>query len=125
MKGIVITTKDEIYTADFLQPYYETIGKVVDGWIDIVHPMLLKNNFVMVVNDDGLIKELPRNRLGSFLYGTPMTDPIVGNIVICKEGYTENGLDLIDAEEHELEELFNAFKGFDLKDISNEKGEQK
>ena len=38
MKGIVITTGNELCVQDFGEPLYQTIGKVVGGYIEIVHP---------------------------------------------------------------------------------------
>ena len=41
MKGIVITSDDEIYIEDFTSPLYESVGKVVGGYIEHVHPRRL------------------------------------------------------------------------------------
>lgn len=40
----------------------------------------------MIVNEEGLLKDLPLNRAGSLLYGTQFHgSPIVGDIVIMAE----------------------------------------
>ena len=108
MKGIVVTTENQLMVRDFAAPLYKTIGEAVDGWIEIVRPGGLKKPFVMIVNEEGLIKELPINIVGSLMYGTPVHgSPIVGNIVIMKEGWTSEGKDLIGLTDEELAQITN------------------
>ena len=108
MKGIVISTENQLTVRDFGAPLYKTIGEAVDGWIEIVRPGGLKSPYVMVVNEEGLIKELPINIAGSILYGTPAHgSPIVGNIVIMKEGWTDEGKDLLGLSDEEVITLTN------------------
>ena len=108
MKGIVISTENQLTVRDFGAPLYKTIGEAVDGWIEIVRPGGLKSPYVMVVNEEGLIKELPINIAGSILYGTPAHgSPIVGNIVIMKEGWTDEGNDLLGLSDEEVVTLTN------------------
>ena len=111
MKGIVITADDKIEVRDFERPLYKTVGEAVGGYIEIVHPVGLKQPFVMIVNEEGLIHQLELNALGSVLYGTlAHGQPIVGDIVIMKTGYTEEGPDIIGLEDQEAEELEQFFK---------------
>lgn len=108
MKGIVISTENQLTVRDFGAPLYKTIGEAVDGWIEIVRPGGLKSPYVMVVNEEGLIKELPINIAGSILYGTPAHgSPIVGNIVIMKEGWTDEGKDLLGLSDEDVVTLTN------------------
>lgn len=108
MKGIVVSTENQLTVRDFGAPLYKTIGEAVDGWIEIVRPGGLKSPYVMVVNEEGLIKELPINIAGSILYGTPAHgSPIVGNIVIMKEGWTDEGKDLLGLSDEEVVTLTN------------------
>ena len=108
MKGIVISTENQLTVRDFGAPLYKTIGEAVGGWIEIVRPGGLKSPYVMVVNEEGLIKELPINIAGSILYGTPAHgSPIVGNIVIMKEGWTDEGKDLLGLSDEEVVTLTN------------------
>lgn len=110
MKGIVITAKDEMEIRDFAEPLYQTVGEAVDGWIEIVHPVGIKRPFVMIVNEEGLLHDLEMNALGSLLYGTLVHgQPIVGNIVIMKEGFADGEPDIIGLEDQEAVELFNLF----------------
>ena len=110
MKGIVVTAKDEMEIRDFGRPLHKTVGEAVGGYIEIVHPVGLKQPFVMIVNEDGLLLDLELNALGSVLYGTlAHGHPIVGDIVIMKTGFTDEGPDIIGLEDQEAVELFNLF----------------
>lgn len=110
MKGIVITAQDRIEICEFDPPLYQTVGRAVGGHIEVVHPVGLKRPFVMIVNEEGLCLNLELNALGSVLYGTlAHGHPIVGDIVILKEGFTGEGPDIIGLEDQEAEDLFNLF----------------
>ena len=115
MKGIVITPADEICIADFEAPLYKSVGKAVGGFIEIVHTVGLCPPYCIVVNDQGLLDNLPENRIGCLLYGTYFHgSPIVGNIVVLKEGMTSDGRDFVPMEESELQSLYSMLKGFEL-----------
>lgn len=103
MKGLVITAEDKMQVREFGEPAYETIGKAVGGWIEVVHPKGLPDPFCMVVNDEGLLLGLPLNLLGSVLYESfRHGNPIVGNIVLCKEGFVEGERDIIGLDDDDL-----------------------
>ena len=106
MKGIVISTDNMIEVKDFAAPMYKSIGEVVGGTIEIVRPRGLSRPYVMIVNDEGLLLELPLNWLGSILYETHKHgSPIVGNVVIMKEGMTSNGPDILGLDAIEVGSL--------------------
>lgn len=75
--GSCITEPEQI--EDELEVYQ----KFVDGCIEVVR---INERLVMVVNDEGLIRELPENIIASCLYwsitGKPAT-PICGNAILC------------------------------------------
>lgn len=50
--------------------------RIVGGFIEIV---TLKDHQLMVVNEEGVILEMPYNAKASELYG----QPIVGNVLVC------------------------------------------
>ena len=113
MKGIVINTDNTVEIRDFGEPLYKTVGEAVGGCIDIVHPTGLAEPLVMIVNDEGLILELPMNTIGSLLYGTHIHGvPIVGNLVIMKTGWTDDGPDIVGLDDQEVEELTASLKAF-------------
>lgn len=106
MKGIVITTGNELCVQDFGEPLYQTIGKVVGGYIEIVHPKLLPEPYCMIVNEEGLLENLPANPMGCYLYQWHIIGcPIVGNLVIMKTGMTQDGMDLVGLSELEIARL--------------------
>lgn len=121
MRGVVVTTDNELYVKEFAPPLYQSIGEVVDGWIEIARPRGLKHRLVMVVNEEGLLRNLPLNVFGSILYGFHIHgNPIVGNIVIMKEDYTVDGLDFVeltDSDIQEIKALAKNVSGGEIKEI--------
>lgn len=104
MKGLVITTDNLMRTEEYAAPLHESIGKTVGGWIEVVHPKLLPAPYCMIVNEEGLLLGLPLNLLGSILYERfRHGSPIVGDIVILKEGFTTPGeRDFIGLDDEDL-----------------------
>lgn len=117
MKGVVITTADEVSVRDFAAPLHESLGAVVGGYIEIVHPQGLQPPYCMIVNEEWLLKNLSLNRAGSLLYGTQFHGyPIVGDIVIMAEGWTPEGLDIVGITEDRAEKVAQELiKAFELK----------
>lgn len=107
MKGIVITTKDEMRVQEFSEPVYRSIGDAVGGWIEVVHPKRLEHPYCMVVNEEGVLRKLPINSFGSFLYGTDTHGwPIAGDAVLMKEGYNSDGeRDILGLDERDIKYL--------------------
>lgn len=107
MKGLVITTKCEMRVQEFAEPAYKSIGEAVGGWIEIVHPVRLGRPYCMVVNEEGLLRNLSMNIFGSFLYRTDIHgSPIVGDIVLLKEGINSDGeYDLLGLTDQDIEYL--------------------
>lgn len=122
MKGIVITTSGEISVNDFSAPLYKSVGDAVGGWIENVHPRGLSSPYCMIVNEEGLLRDLPYNAVGSFLYETRKHgSPILGDIVIMKEGMTPEGPDIIGLSDDEVKTLCTMFKTkFKLKEKNND-----
>lgn len=107
MKGIVITTKNEMRVQEFSEPAHRSIGDAVGGWIEVVHPKRLEYPYCMVVNEEGVLQKLPINSFGSLLYGTDTHGwPIAGNAVLMKEGYNSDGeLDILGLDEQDIKHL--------------------
>lgn len=72
-----------IIEASRIEDELEVYQKFVDGCIECVR---INERLVMVVNDEGLIRELPENIIASCLYwsitGKPVTPPICGNAIL-------------------------------------------
>lgn len=112
-KGILITADNKICIKDFERPLYESVGAAVGGCIELVRcaafPSPIKNA-VMIVCDDGLLKNLRLNMAGSCMYGTPFHgSPIVGDIVIMKMGYTDDNPDVVGLTNEESINYYDAF----------------
>ena len=107
MKGIVITTNDEMRVQEFFEPAHKSIGEAVGGWIEVVRPVRLKRPYCMIVNEEGALINLPRNIFGSFLYGTNYHGNwILGDIVFLKEGINSDGeCDILGLDEQDIKYL--------------------
>lgn len=102
MKGLVVTTDRKMYPKDFGYPIRSNaVRKVLDGYMEVVHPMLLKRPFCILVNDEGLIRNLPVNEFGTFLY----QGIIAGNLIIAKIGFVDGERDIIGLDDKELDGL--------------------
>ena len=106
MKGVVVTTNHEVRVENFSDPLYKTVGSAVGGYIEHVHPMRLARPLFMNVNEEGRLLDLPLNHIGSFLYRTAQHgEPIVGNIVVMKDGYRNGEPDIAGLDDSEVERV--------------------
>lgn len=104
MKGVVITTDNRAFVKAFSYPLYKSIGEAVGGYIENVYPKGLPNPLMMVVNEEGLIRQLPINPIASHWYGTRHHGwPICGDAVVMALGCTQNGPDIVGLSEAEVE----------------------
>ena len=104
MKGVVVTTQKKAYVKHFSYPLHESIGEAVGGYIENVYPRGLPNPLMMVVNEEGLIRQLPINPIASHWYGTQHHGwPICGDAVVMALGCTQNGPDIVGLSEAEVE----------------------
>lgn len=93
--AIKITTDDSISRIDLDEPLYKSVRNAIGGLIEIVRARGLKHPHVMIVDEEGLIKNRQLNKVGSLLYGTPLHgQPIVGDIVIMREEEGPDGMDI-------------------------------
>lgn len=106
MKGIVVTTDLEIRIEEFSDPLCKTVGSAVGGYIEHVKPARLRHPYCMIVNEEGRLLDLPLNYVGSYFYGTDQHgEPIVGNIVIMKDGYRGGEPDIVGLNDVEAEQI--------------------
>lgn len=106
MKVIVVTTDLEIRIEEFSDPLYKTVGSAVGGYIEHVKPARLRHPYCMIVNEEGRLLDLPLNYVGSYFYGTDQHgEPIVGNIVIMKDGYRGGEPDIVGLNDVEAEQI--------------------
>lgn len=86
MKTLKITTDNKISIID-LDFDHESLREEVGGYIETVKTQKLWDYFkakvVMIVDEEGLIKELPANLLGCYFYDTDKHGfPIVGDVIL-------------------------------------------
>ena len=114
MKGIVISTAREVITVDIAEngpPLYKQARDEVGGYMEIVYPMRLDSSLIMVVNEEGLLMNLPVNPIASYLYGMDVHGhPIVGNVIILKNGYFEGEPDIVGIPDDETETIVEVLK---------------
>ena len=112
MNGIVITTRNEVRPVMLIEPKLDSMQKFVGGYIEHVRPVNLKPPYCMIVNEEGRLDGLPVNLLGCFLYGSHVHgNPIVGDILILKDGINEHGeADIVGLDTSEITTLSNEFR---------------
>lgn len=111
MKGIVITTENQMRVESFGEPLYRSVGATVGRYIEIVHPKRLPFPYCMIVDEEGLIKNLPVNLSGCWFYGTEEHGaPIVGDLVIMKDGFCNGEPDIVGLEDDDVKNLTDWLK---------------
>jgi len=77
-----------IHAVDAAFPTLDVLHEMVcTDIVEVVHPKYLPEPYVMIVDENGLLREHPVvNRIGSLLYGSfEHGHPIVGNVVFMKQ----------------------------------------
>lgn len=119
MKTVKITTDNKISVIDVNFNDFRDIQRAVGGCFETVHTKLMADYFrdppvIMLVDEEGLIKGLPCNAVGSALYGTAVHgNPIVGDLIFAVAA----GEDIIGPADPEAmkERLMSTFTG--LKEV--------
>ena len=80
------------------------VGEIGCDYMEIVHPVYLPEGYVMVVDEEGLLKENPIvNPVASMAYGTlEHGEPIVGDVLVMKEVEGPDGGELVGLDEEEV-----------------------
>ena len=102
--------KVDIPDSDTLHGMQKLVG---GGFIEIVRPKLLPRDWVMVVDDEGKLKDYPVNLLGTILYNSPW-DTINGDLFLCREDMVpdEEGFmqpDLVGLTDEQANDCINRF----------------
>ena len=61
----------------------EELRKIVGGHIEIAETKF--DGIIMVLDEEGKLKEKPINRMATHMYKYGDQDPIVGNVLICNK----------------------------------------
>ena len=111
-KAVLIKTDMTIQAVELTEPTYRSLSDAVGGYFETVRPAGLKPPYLMVVNENGLLDQLPKNEIGCYLYQTRIHGyPIVGDIVIMQEGIVEGGEhDLIVLPDLGIEEVVHTME---------------
>lgn len=87
-------------------------GQIGCEWIENVYPEGLNKPYMMVVDEEALLKDRPViNFLASWLYKTQEHGhPICGNALVMKTDFTDEGPDVVGLEEWEANQLADIFR---------------
>lgn len=104
MKTIKIGTGNQISVLDI-----HTVSDLRDLLGDNpehVRPRRLPPPYCMFVDGNGLLKDLPLNPVGSWLYETDKHGfPIAGDVYLLKDGWGPNGFDSLGLEDEDIAAL--------------------
>lgn len=115
MKTVKVTTDNKVSVIDVNFHDFRSIQRAIGGHFETVRTQLMADYFkdpsvIMLVDEEGLVKELPMNAVGSALYGTVSHGcPIVGNLIFARV----QGDDIIAPENAEAlkDRLLDTFDG--------------
>lgn len=108
MMGLKISTTSELEKVEAKEPIHASIRKELGGYIEIVRPRRLTAPYCMIVDEEGLLKGLPINPIGCYLYETDKhMQPIVGDIIIMREVSTFDGISLSSLSDEDINSLEN------------------
>ena len=67
------------------------LHELLNGFFEIVRPLACPRHIIMLVDDEGILKDLPFNPLAAALYG----QYIAGNAIIMREGFVNGEPDIV------------------------------
>lgn len=77
-------------------------------WCEIVRPRRLPEEYVMIVDEEGLLKPNELNAVCSWFYESDKHGAsIVGNVMILKEVMGDEGPELAGLDDDEIDKIFN------------------
>nr|DAM01017.1 MAG TPA: protein of unknown function (DUF3846) [Caudoviricetes sp.] len=87
MKTLKITTDNKISVVDVNFSDFKAIQQAIGGYFEIVNTQKLRDYFkasvVMIVDEEGVIKDLPVNTIGCYFYNTSKHGcPIAGDMIL-------------------------------------------
>ncbi len=97
----------ETRVVELSEPLYKSIHKEIGDYFEVVRPrrqMFKGDGICFVCDDNGLAKRLPLNRLATRWY---KASPVVGPILILKEGMTDEGADFVPMTDEEISDILN------------------
>lgn len=87
MKTLKITTDNKISVVNVNFSDFKAIQQAIGGYFEIVNTQKLRDYFkasvVMIVDEEGVIKDLPVNTIGCYFYNTSKHGcPIAGDMIL-------------------------------------------
>lgn len=125
---VIVIRADETISLEDIEikngSMYDGLKNIVGGYIEVVHPMYLPAPFVLVCNEEGLLKGLPFNIDASALYGFQHHgNPIVGDVAIMREGFRGGEPDLVGITDEDINSIYKSLEAvvnaFKVKEGSN------
>nr|DAP89231.1 MAG TPA: protein of unknown function (DUF3846) [Caudoviricetes sp.] len=118
MKTIKITTDNKISIIDVNFDDHKDIQKAIGGYIEPVHTKTLFNYFkapiYMLVDEEGLIKNLPVNVVASHFYGFKDHGCVIAGDAIFALAIGENLIGFGDRDSEQwMEKLLKDFSGLE------------
>lgn len=94
MKTLKITTNNEISIVDVDLNDYKSIQKEIGGYVESVHTGVMREYFkasvLMLVDEEGLIKNLPINAVASHFHGYQINGYVIAGDAIFAISLGEN-----------------------------------
>jgi hypothetical protein len=111
VKALKIGTNNGISIIDLQEPLHKTLQEELGGYFEIVMPKGLIHPYVMIVDDEGLLKELPLNPIGTYLYRAGRRlPPIAGDAIIMALQEGPDGMDVVGLSDKEVVALKKMFR---------------
>lgn len=99
MQVLRLNTDSSVEIIEINNTDFDALAKLIDcDWIQIVRPR--NSKYVLVVDEEGKLKENSINPHASVMYGyLKHKEPIVGKALLMREVLTENGYELTGLED--------------------------
>ncbi len=110
MKAIKISTDNLMTVVDLAPPLHKSLHEALGGYFEIVHPRGLKAPYIMIVDEEGRLKDLPMNFIGCVLYETHKhSQPIAGDVFIMREDDSPlGGRDIFGLTDDDVDRLMSS-----------------
>lgn len=97
MNVVKCTVDGSVSVVSIEEPMVDNVKEHIGGWMELVYPTRVPivpwlddlHRLVLVVDDEGFLRDKDINRLGCFMYETYMHGtPVVGDIIVAIEDLT-------------------------------------
>ncbi len=103
MKGILVTSDNEIKEVELPAPLYTSASSLLGGGMERIAARRLERPYCLVVNGEGGMLDLPENKVGCYFYESEEHGyPIFGDILIMKDKWTSGGVDITGMDEEDI-----------------------